>query len=147
MTLPAGNLEFGRPQLHGLTTRTPLASNCFKHTLAARTAHGTATVGGQMPCRDVVPIATNKYGATCVTMGGLTGRIMDIAGIDITKAGVPSDLSRHMQRLRRRPRTIHQLPIRMECGEMQRHARSEPIHYPGALRFNFITQIVLAWNE
>jgi pyruvate formate lyase activating enzyme len=39
--------------------------------------------------------------------------------------------------LRRCRRAVHQFPIRMEGGEVQRHVGAEAIHHPGALRFNF----------
>src|SRR6516225_8144820 len=35
----------------------------------------------------------------------------------------------------------------MKGREMQRHVGAEPIHYPGALRFNFTGRVVLARNE
>ena len=35
----------------------------------------------------------------------------------------------------------------MKRREVERHVGAEPIHYPGALRFNFTGRVVLARNE
>src|SRR5262249_32841813 len=49
-------LGLERPQPHRLPAPTPLAGNCFKHTVAARITIGATSVGGQTPCRNVVPV-------------------------------------------------------------------------------------------
>jgi len=98
-------------------------------------------------CRNAVPVAADQRVAARMTMGGLTGRIMNIAGIDIAKACIRGDPPRRAQRLRWCRWMIHQLPVRMKGREMQRRVGAEPIHYPGALRFNFTGRVVLAGNE
>ena len=59
-------------------------------------------------------------------MRGLAGWIVNIAGVDITKTCVHGDPPRHVQRLRRCRRPVHQLPVRMEGREVQRHVGAEP---------------------
>ena len=70
-------------------------------------------------------------------MGRLAGRIVNVAGVNISKACIHSDPPCYAQRLRRCRRPVHQFPIRMEGREVQRHVGAEAIHHPGALRFNF----------
>jgi len=45
-----------------------------------------------MPTRDVIPIASDQFGATAVAKSRLPGRIVNIASIDIAKAGLVRDL-------------------------------------------------------
>src|SRR5262249_41254476 len=71
-------------------------------------------------CRNAVPVAADQRVAARMTMGGLTGRIMNIAGIDIAKACIRGDPPRRAQRLRWCRWMIHQLPVRMKGREMQR---------------------------
>src|SRR4029077_17094082 len=50
------------------------------------------------------------------------------------------------QRLRRCRRPVHQLPVRMEGREVQRHVGAE-IPHPSTLRFNFGGRVILPRNE
>lgn len=74
--------------------------------MAARPTRGTPPVRIEMPCGDVVPVAADEHRAAAGTVGGLTGGIVNIAGVDIVKAGIDGDLPCHAQRSRRRWRAV-----------------------------------------
>jgi hypothetical protein len=100
-----------------------------------------------MPCRDVIPIATNEEYAARVTVSSLARGIVNIAGIDVMEASIPCDPSRFAQRLGRCRRSIGQFPVWMKGREVERHVGPESIHHPGALRFNFGRRVVLSRDE
>jgi hypothetical protein len=62
--LQCHRFAFKCAQPHWLTAPTPTASHFFKHTTTAHTTFGTAAVIGQMPCRDVIPVAANQHTTT-----------------------------------------------------------------------------------
>ena len=129
-------------QPHRLTAPTPLAGNCFKHTVAACITIGAASVGRQTPCRNVVPVAADQHFAARMTTSGLTGWIMNIASIDIPKARIRGDQPRRAQRLRRCRWMIYQLPVRMKGSEMQRHVggRADPLPRCSPLQFHWASR-------
>ena len=62
--LQCHRFAFKCAQPHWLAAPTPTASHFFKHTMTAHTTFGTAAVIGQMPCRDVIPVAANQRTTT-----------------------------------------------------------------------------------
>ena len=121
--------------------------NGLEHAGAACAAFNAGAASGKIPCREFVPVATDQHRATHVTIGGLSFRIVDVSSVHVTNTRLGRDASRPSERFRGRWRSVHHLPIRMECREMQRHVGAEAIHNPGTLRFNFGRRVVLTGNE
>jgi hypothetical protein len=90
-----------------------------------------------MPSRDVIPIAADQQCAAAVTKSRLPVRIVNVAGIDVAKAGTARDLLRRAQGFRRRRRAVHHFPVRMKRREVQRHVGARMIDQPIALCFDF----------
>jgi hypothetical protein len=107
-------LGFRRSQPPRLTARTPAARICFEHAGTARAAFGAVAVSRKMPCRDVIPIAANDDRAASATVGSLARGIVNVASIDVTKAGIRCNPSRLAQRLRRCRWSVGQFPVRNE---------------------------------
>jgi hypothetical protein len=61
-TMPSLRVQMRTTSLAGGAD--PTASHFFKHTMTAHTTFGTAALIGQMPCRDVTPVATNQHTTT-----------------------------------------------------------------------------------
>src|SRR5215472_14662658 len=112
---------YSRAQLERQAAGTPAAWGGFKGAMTGSAASDAATVRRQMKPRDVIPITANQQRPAAVTQSRLPIRIVNVAGIDVAKAGTPRDLSRHPQRCRRRWRTICHLPVRVKRREVQRH--------------------------
>src|SRR5215471_14112141 len=130
-------MRFCRAQLERLAARTPTARGRLKEAMTGSAASDAATVRRQMPPRDVIPITANQQRPAAVTQSRLPIRIVNVAGIDVAKAGTPRDLSRHPQGCRRRWRTIRHLPVRVKRREVQRHVWTKMTDQPIARRFNF----------
>ena len=56
-----------------------------EHPGAARATVGTATVCGEVPRGEVVPVAPDQRGAAGMAIGALPGLVVDVAGKDVTQ--------------------------------------------------------------
>src|SRR6516225_8036798 len=130
-------MRFCRAQLERLAARTPTARGRLKEAMTGSAASDTATVRRQLPPGDVIPITANQQRPAAVTQSRLPIWIVNITGIDVAKAGIPRDLSRHPQDCRRRWRTIHHLPVRVKRRKVQRHVWPKMTDQPITLCFNF----------
>src|SRR5436190_24262955 len=94
-----------------------------------------ASVRGDIPADEIVPIALDERRLAGVAISALAGGIMNVAGIDIAKPLRLPDPARHAQRRGWRRRSVAQLPVWMKCGEMQRHVFAEVLPDPPAKAF------------
>src|SRR6516162_6954868 len=131
----------------GLAAPAPRPVPGVEHAGARRAAVDAAAVGGEIPRREIVPVAADEGGAAAVAIGALARAIVDVAGVDVTQTRLQRDAPRRLQRRRRRRRRVHHLPVRMKGREVQRHVGAETLHHPAALRLDFRGRVVLAGNE
>jgi hypothetical protein len=69
-----------------LAARTP-ASVPWLEDSGARCAAGAASaVGGEGPDAELIPVAADQVGIAGMAIGGLAGRVVDVAGIDVAKS-------------------------------------------------------------
>src|SRR5439155_12389738 len=138
-----------RKDLHldGLAPRAPAPMSRIEDAGAGRATFATATVDGKIPRGELIPVAADEHGATAVTIGALARAVVNVTGVDVTKPRLERDAPRRLERLRRCPRGVQHLPVRMKGGEVQGHVGAEPLHHPAALRFDLLHRIVLAGNE
>src|SRR5262249_5886125 len=137
-------LRCGRAHPDGLTAPAPSSGDGFKDAGAAGPACKAGAVRGHIPGREVVPVAPYQPFTACMTIGGLTGGTVNVAGVHVTDARLDGDAPRHPECVRRRRRCVHHLPVRVEGREMQRHIGAEVVHHPAALRFDLRSIVVLA---
>lgn len=98
---------------------------------ARRAAYTAPAVRGDVPGREVVPVAPDQDRLAGVAIGRLA-RIVDVAGEDVAKAGRAHDPPRIPQGVRQSRGLVRHLPVGAECSEMQRHVRAEAVHDPAA---------------
>src|SRR5262249_2575276 len=130
-------LLFGSTKRQSLTASAPAPGLGFKHAMAMRTTVAASPVCGQIPCRQVVPIATNQCCAAAITISSLTCGVVNISRIDVMNACSHGYLASPLQRCRWCRRNVPHFPVGMECREVQRHIGAEMIHQPGTLRLDF----------
>jgi hypothetical protein len=132
---------------YGLAAPAPASVPGVEHAGAGRAAVDAVAVRGEIPLREIVPVAADEGRAAAVAIGALARAIVDIAGIDVTQTRFHRDAPRRLQRRRRRRRRVRHLPVGMKGGEVQRHVGAEMLHHPAALRLDFLRRVVLAGNE
>ena len=71
--------------------RTPTTGFGLEYAVTTCAAASAAAVRGKVPGRDVIPVAPDEHCTAAMTMGALAGRIVDIASVDIAKAGFHCD--------------------------------------------------------
>src|SRR5262249_57513029 len=125
-----------------LAARAPMPMRRIEDAGAGRATFATAPVCRQVPSGEVIPIAADEHRATTMAVSALPHAVVDIAGIDVTKTGLERDAPRCLERLRRRPRGIQHLPVRMKGREMQRHVGTEAIHHPAALPLHLFPRVL-----
>src|SRR5262245_10124618 len=80
-----------------LAARAPAAGLGREDAGAGRPAGTAASVGGQRPGAELVPVAAYQRRTAARAVGGLAGRIVDVAGIDVVQAGGARDVARAPQ--------------------------------------------------
>ena len=79
---------------------------------------------------------------------GRVGRVgMDVAFVNVVKAGIESDAPRGVQRFRRGVRLIAQLEIGMKCREMDWDVGAEMLQNPIGELANFARVIVQSGDD
>src|SRR5262249_10518633 len=106
-----------RLHLDRLASCAPMPMRRIEDAGAGRATFATAPVCREVPRGEVIPIAADEHGATTMAVSALPHAVVDIPRIDVTKAGLERDAPRRLERLRRRPRGIQHLPVRMKRGE------------------------------
>src|SRR6266404_8353632 len=102
----------------------PTARACLEQAGDRGGANAAATVAGQPPSGDVVPISADDPVTTARAVRALARLIMDIPGVDEMQPDLEGDIASPRQREGRRTGQIQHLVVRVEGGEMQGHVRS-----------------------
>src|SRR5437763_16909760 len=80
-----------RGHAYRLAATAPMSGCRIEHTGAGHAAEPAMPKLRESPGRQFVPVASDQRGAATVTIRGLPHRIVDVARIDVTNAGLDRD--------------------------------------------------------
>src|SRR5260370_26215558 len=112
-------------------------------TRADRATFVTAAACGEIPRSEIVPVTADEDIAAAMAIGALAHAVVDVAGIDVTKASLERDAPRPLKRLRRGTRVIQPLPVRMKRREVPPPIRPRAPPHPPALPIQLLRRIVI----
>src|SRR6266852_6233039 len=96
---------------------------------------------------DVVPVSGDERPSAVRTEGGSTLHIMDVTGVHVMESAPTGDGSGAPKGCRGRVGQIGHLEVRMECGEVERHIRTQRLHQPFTELGDFALGIIMARDE
>ncbi len=131
----------------GQSSPAPLPGGLLENTGASRLAGPAATVRGQVPRGQLVPISPDQELLASVAVGALAGGVMRVPGKDVSKPNIPRDAPGHLERNPRRWWPILHFPVGVEGGEVQRNVRAEMVHHPTAKRFDLRRFVILPRDQ
>src|SRR5437588_7716845 len=94
-----------------LTAAAPAAGPAVEHAGTGCCASLATTVGGEIPFVEVVPVAADQHRPARMAIRALTGRIVDVACVDVAQPVLLGDAARHAQRGGRGRRRLPHLPV------------------------------------
>jgi hypothetical protein len=123
--------QVGRCGWVGVPARvlSPICAANVEHPSARSATSFTFALGGQMPSRDLMPVAANQQRMALVTVGSLAW-IMDVPGKGIAHTVLHRDAAGARQSFFWRRRNVSHSPIQMESREVPRYVGTKTLYHP-----------------